>query len=246
MKKIVTVLIILIISYHTIAQKSNNLNGEIFRQVDKIPNSTTDLKFISKGYVLYLITNVINGKTYIDECPGKYTFVKNKLMINCLCNDKELYPEPIKESFIYDSKSQILTSTNSRSVDGKYFIWERVNNNSSTNYNTNLNSGYSKLNISDEESVSKYMMGKTWSCSDIGKYTLNFTYDYCSRLNTYGLIFWTMDRSNPWNFINVNFEPGYNYAKISGMNPENGDNIIVYLFPDGHCENPSGKYYRLN
>ena len=108
------------------------------------------------------------------------------------------------------------------------------------------NHSYSKLNISDEESVSKYMMGKTWSCSDIGNYTLNFTYDYCSRLNTYGLIFWTMDRSNPWNFINVNFEPGYNYAKISGMNPENGDNIIVYLFPDGHCENPSGKYYRLN
>ena len=110
----------------------------------------------------------------------------------------------------------------------------------------NSNSGYSRLNVSDDESVSKYMMEKTWSCSDAGQYTLHFTYDYCSQLNTYGLIFWTMDRSSPWNYINVNFEPGYNYAIISGMCPDNGNNITVYLFPDGHCESPTGNYYKLN
>ena len=111
--------------------------------------------------------------------------------------------------------------------------------------NAQTNNGYS-LDITDSESVSKFMMGNTWSCSDAGQYTLHFTYDYCSQLNTYALIFWTMDRSAPWNFINVNFEPDYNYAKISGMNPENGNDIVVYLFPDGHCESPTGNYYKLN
>lgn len=122
---------------------------------------------------------------------------------------------------------------------------KKPTNNRSANYHVNTNSN-SGLNVSNDESVSKYMMEKTWSCSDAGQYTLHFTYDYCSQLNTYGLIFWTMDRSSPWNYINVNFEPGYNYAKISGMCPDNGNNIIVYLFPDGHCESPSGNYYKLN
>ena len=114
----------LIISGYAIAQKSNNLNGKIFRLIDQIPNSTTDLKFISNTQVVLIITNDINGKIYIDECPGKSTFINNKVTINCVCNDKELYPDPEKDSFIYNPKSQTLTSTISRSVDGKYFVWE--------------------------------------------------------------------------------------------------------------------------
>lgn len=103
-----------------------------------------------------------------------------------------------------------------------------------------------RVNVADERNVEKFMMEKTWSCSDAGQYTLNFTYDYMSKLNTYGLIFWTMDKSIPWNFINVSFQPGYKYAKISGMRVDDGSNMVLYLFPDGHCESPTGNYYKLN
>ncbi len=139
----------------------------------------------------------------------------------------------------------VLFSINSinAQVKKKRPVYNKPANNHVT---TNSNSGYSRLDVTDEESVSKYMMGKTWSCSDAGQYTLHFTYDYCSQLNTYGLIFWTMDRSSPWNYINVYFEPGYRYAKISGMCPDNGNDIVVYLFPDGHCESPTGNYYKQN
>jgi hypothetical protein len=52
MKKIVPILFIVMMSNYLIAQKSSNLNGKIFRQIDQIPNSTTDLMFISnRGYI---------------------------------------------------------------------------------------------------------------------------------------------------------------------------------------------------
>jgi hypothetical protein len=124
MKKNIIIAIIFIISCNAIAQKSNNLIGKTFQQIENISNSTTEIKFISNTQVVYVITNVINGKTYIDECPGKSTFINNKLTINCNCSDKEIYPDPIKDSFVYDSKSNTLTSTSYRSVDGKFFVWE--------------------------------------------------------------------------------------------------------------------------
>lgn len=124
MKKIVAILFIVIMSNYSIAQKSSNLNGKIFQLIDQIPNSTTDLMFISNSEVVYVITNVFNGKTFVDECPGKTTFINNKVTINCICKDKEIYPDPIKDSFIYNPKSQTLTSTIYKSVDGKYFVWE--------------------------------------------------------------------------------------------------------------------------
>ena len=124
MKKNIIIAIIFIISFNAIAQKSNNLIGKTFQQIENISNSTTEIKFISNTQVVYVITNVINGKTYIDECPGKSTFINNKLTINCNCSDKEIYLDPIKDSFVYDSKSNTLTSTSYRSVDGKFFVWE--------------------------------------------------------------------------------------------------------------------------
>jgi hypothetical protein len=124
MKKIVAILFIVMMSNYSIAQKFTNLNGKIFRQIDQIPNSTTDLMFISNTEVVYIITNVFNGKTYVDECPGKSTFINNKVNINCICKDKEIYPDPIKDSFIYNPKSLTLNSTIYKSVDGKDFVWE--------------------------------------------------------------------------------------------------------------------------
>lgn len=105
------------------AQSSVDLTGKTFVMEDKLPNSTTELYFASKVQVVYIITNIINGKTYIDKCPGKATISENKISISCFCDDKELYPEPIKDSFIYDSSSKKLTSKSYRSTEGVYFVW---------------------------------------------------------------------------------------------------------------------------
>jgi hypothetical protein len=104
------------------AQNKLDLTGKVFRQVNKIKGNATELMFKSNTEVLYVITNVIGGKTYIDECPGKATVQGNKITINCICPDRELYPDPLKDSFTFDEKTQNLTSTSYRSADGVYFI----------------------------------------------------------------------------------------------------------------------------
>ena len=104
------------------AQSELDLTNKTFQQVDKVP-STSELFFSSKNEVVFIITNVINGKTYIDKCPGKSTVTGNKISINCFCEDKELYPDPITDSFNYDSKSKTLISTRYRSTDGIFFVW---------------------------------------------------------------------------------------------------------------------------
>ena len=102
------------------AQNGLDLTKKTFRKADKIPDniSTEEIYFTSKNQVIYIITSVIKGKTYIDKCSGKATLTGNKISINCICEDKELYPDPITDTFIYDSKSQTLTSTVYLYADG--------------------------------------------------------------------------------------------------------------------------------
>lgn len=122
--KYLLLLIIMLFNFEIVsAQTELDLTNKTFQQVDKIPNSTTELYFETKNQVVYIITNVINGKTYIDKCRGKATLRGNKISINCTCDDKEIYPEPVLDSFTYDSKSKNLTSTSYRSTDGVYFVW---------------------------------------------------------------------------------------------------------------------------
>jgi hypothetical protein len=106
------------------AQTELDFTGKTFQQVEKIPNSTTELHFTSKNQVTYIITNIINGKTYIDKCNGKATLSGNKISVKCICDDKELYPDPISDSFVYNATSKTLTSTSYRSTDGVYLIWK--------------------------------------------------------------------------------------------------------------------------
>jgi hypothetical protein len=124
MKKILTLTIMSLTFGFANAQSGLNLSNKTFLMEDKI-SSSTELYFNSKDQVTYLITNVIKGKTYIDKCIGKATISDNKISINCTCDDKELYPDPISDSFIYDSKSQTLTSTKYTYVSEgrKYVIW---------------------------------------------------------------------------------------------------------------------------
>lgn len=106
------------------AQTSVDMSGKVFQLIEKIPNSTTELKFKSNTEVTYVITNYIFGKTYIDECPGKSIINGNTITISCICKNKELYPDPISDRFTFDAKSRTLISTDHRTVDGIYFVWE--------------------------------------------------------------------------------------------------------------------------
>jgi hypothetical protein len=105
------------------AQTTIDLTGKQFEQIDDIP-STTTLYFKSNTTASYVIVSTIGGKTYRDECSCKATISGNKISINCICDDKEIYPDPIKDSFVYDPQSQTLTSTSYRTVAGKYFVWK--------------------------------------------------------------------------------------------------------------------------
>jgi hypothetical protein len=104
-------------------QSTFDLSGKQFEQIDDIP-STTTLYFKSNSTASYVIVSTIGGKSYRDECYCSVTVSGNKINIHCICDDKEIYPDPIKDSFMYDEKNQILTSTSYRTVDGKYFIWK--------------------------------------------------------------------------------------------------------------------------
>lgn len=111
MKKTGIIISMILLSFMVKSQSTLNLTGKIFVQNDEIPNSTTELHFQSSTKVLYVMTNYVLGKTYIDKCIGNAKIKGNNISINCLCDDKELFPDPIKENFIYDPKTKQLTST---------------------------------------------------------------------------------------------------------------------------------------
>ena len=105
------------------SQSTINLSGKSFKLSHNTPGSTAVLTFKSNTQINYIITSNVGGKTYVDDCPGKASINGNSVAIECNCTDKEIYPDPIKDSYTYDSKTQSLTSTKWRSTDGKYFIW---------------------------------------------------------------------------------------------------------------------------
>ena len=122
MKKLLLMATMLLTFGAVNAQTELDLTNKTFLQEDEVP-STTELFFTSKNQVTYIITSEINGKTYIDKCPGKATLSGNKISIICNCADKEIYPDPIKDSFVYDSKTKTLISSSYRSRNGVYFVW---------------------------------------------------------------------------------------------------------------------------
>ncbi len=44
----------------------------------------------------------VNGKSFEDVCNCQCTIEGNKVKVNCSCEDKEIYPNPLKETFIYN------------------------------------------------------------------------------------------------------------------------------------------------
>jgi hypothetical protein len=125
--KILSLLFLLLFSTVLSAQ-SIDLSGKKFEQIAKIPNSTTHLYFKSNTESVYVMTNVLmSGKTYIDECPCKTTVKGNNIEISCVCDDKEIYPDPINDSFIYDVATNSLKSTSYSDRDRNPIYWKFKN-----------------------------------------------------------------------------------------------------------------------
>ena len=124
MKKIFFLSIMLIFGGICMSQNVLDLKNKQFHQLDKTPNSDTYLTFLSNSKAMYIMTGSlpISGKSFRDECPCAVTVSGNKISISCICDDKEIYPDPIEDSFIYETQNQKLIS-NRYSIGGKYIEW---------------------------------------------------------------------------------------------------------------------------
>lgn len=110
---------------HLYSQSTIELGGKKFHQIDKTPDSDTYLKFNSNSSGIYIMTGIlpISGKIFTDECPCSVKVSGTQISINCICLDKEIYPDPIKDSFTYDLENQRLVS-GSYSISGSPVVWK--------------------------------------------------------------------------------------------------------------------------
>jgi len=93
------------------AQKSFNLTGKTFEYTDYITNGKEQYKFISNTKVKLIMLSEFNGKSFQDICLCQCSIEGNKIKVNCTCEDKEVFPNPLKETFIYDPNKNTLTTT---------------------------------------------------------------------------------------------------------------------------------------
>jgi hypothetical protein len=118
---------LLAFSKHVIAQSNvDDLKGKTFLKVGKTPDMDNyeEIYFISKTEVVYIITNKIRGKIYVNKCSGKAIVNRNIISIKCYCDDKDLFPEPIEDKFIYNPKNKKLVSERySWTGNGDNIIW---------------------------------------------------------------------------------------------------------------------------
>jgi hypothetical protein len=128
MKHLILIILSIVCFSSVNAQINVDLSGKKFEQINKIPNSTTHLYFKSNNEAVYIMSgSLMSGKTYRDECSCKVTIQKEEISINCLCNDREMYPDPIKDSFIYDPATNSLKSTTWSDRNRNPFIWKSIN-----------------------------------------------------------------------------------------------------------------------
>jgi hypothetical protein len=105
------------------------------------------------------------------------------------------------------------------------------------------------IDVRNANIVKQFMDGAVYSNLEIGAYGIIITYDYSSISNCHCLIAWNQatSKSDPVaEFINVTFTPKYGKCEIRGMNPRTGDDLILFLFPNGHLEFSDGTYFERN
>jgi hypothetical protein len=93
------------------AQNSLNLIGKTFEYTDKYTNAKTQYTFLSNNKVKLVMLTESNSKQFKDICFCQSSIEGNRIKANCICEDKEIFPDPLKETFIYDPKTNTLTTT---------------------------------------------------------------------------------------------------------------------------------------
>jgi hypothetical protein len=94
-----------------IGQNTLNLTGKTFEYIDKLTGSKESYTFLSNAKIKLVMLSEFNGKYMQDVCFGTVVFESNKIKVSCICDDKEIYPDPLKEVFIFDAVSNSLTTT---------------------------------------------------------------------------------------------------------------------------------------
>lgn len=111
MKYLVVALVLMINSHLTFSQKGSSLISKTFEYVDRSANNVEQYSFLSETKVRLVMKSVVNGDFFEDVCVCQYTIDGNKINVNCICEDKEIYPNPLKETFIYNRGKNTLSTT---------------------------------------------------------------------------------------------------------------------------------------
>lgn len=101
----------LFIGNSILAQSKFSIDDKAFEYIDPYTKGKEIYKFSQKNKVTLTLVSTISGKTYIDKCFGNYVIEKEKIKVITTCEDRELFTEPIKETFLYDSNNKVLKTT---------------------------------------------------------------------------------------------------------------------------------------
>jgi hypothetical protein len=88
-----------------------NLVGKTFTYFDKLTGSKESFIFSDSKKLKWIGQTEFAGKYYEDICFGNYTIEGNKIKIVYSCDDKEVYPDPQRETFVFSATTNALIST---------------------------------------------------------------------------------------------------------------------------------------
>ena len=110
MKSLITLILIFFINLAN-GQTAVNVTGKTFEYIDKLTGGKESYTFISNSKVKLVMQSEFNGKIMQDVCYGNVVFESLKVKVSCICDDKEIFPDPLKEVFIFDAGSNTLVTT---------------------------------------------------------------------------------------------------------------------------------------
>lgn len=88
-----------------------SLVGKKFEYIDQANESKEVYHFQDNNRVKLTMSTVFNGKYLEDVCSGTYKIEANKVKVVCNCPDKEVYPDPIRETFNIGNPLTSLSTT---------------------------------------------------------------------------------------------------------------------------------------
>jgi hypothetical protein len=105
------VLLFMFLTNLAIGQTGINLTGKTYEYIDKLTGSKEAYTFLSNNKIKLVMLSEFNGKYMQDVCFGTVVFESNKIKVSSICDDKEIYPDPLKETFIFDNATNSLITT---------------------------------------------------------------------------------------------------------------------------------------